>query len=61
MTGTQIGTNKESSGKQSIAAAPVVSDGADWKQNLVRPAVDTRVKTADVTATIGNDFEDYFL
>ena len=61
MTGSQIGTNKISPGQQPSTAAPTVSDGADWKQNLVRPPVDNRVKTADVTATKGNDFEDYFL
>jgi ATP-dependent RNA helicase DDX6/DHH1 len=52
MTGTQ-------------SAAPVVAttanDNIDWKQNLVKPPADNRVKTADVTATKGNDFEDYFL
>lgn len=61
MTGTQIGTNKEGTAQKPTTSAPVVSDGADWKQNLVRPAADTRVKTSDVTATKGNDFEDYFL
>jgi hypothetical protein len=33
----------------------------DWKSQLQRPAPDIRVKTEDVTATKGNDFEDYFL
>merc|ERR1719331_1185413 len=33
----------------------------DWKAQLQRPPVDNRVKTEDVTATKGNDFEDYFL
>ena len=32
-----------------------------WKQDLAVPAADERTKTADVTATKGNDFEDYFL
>ncbi len=54
MTGSQIGTKKD-------AAPQVQSDGADWKQELKRPPADTRVKTADVTATKGHDFEDYFL
>lgn len=53
--------NREVSPQQPTTAAPVVTDGADWKQNLVRPPVDNRVKTSDVTATKGNDFEDYFL
>lgn len=33
----------------------------DWKSQIVRPAPDNRYKTEDVTATKGNDFEDYFL
>eukprot|EP01118_Nematostelium_gracile_P004809 TRINITY_DN15738_c0_g1_i1.p1 TRINITY_DN15738_c0_g1~~TRINITY_DN15738_c0_g1_i1.p1 ORF type:complete len:412 (+),score=115.67 TRINITY_DN15738_c0_g1_i1:114-1349(+) len=33
----------------------------DWKSKLERPAVDSRPKTEDVTATKGNDFEDYYL
>jgi len=39
----------------------VVELGDDWKEKCVRPAPDTRVKTSDVTATKGNEFEDYFL
>jgi len=33
----------------------------DWKLKLERPVSDTRPKTEDVTATKGNDFEDYYL
>jgi ATP-dependent RNA helicase DDX6/DHH1 len=33
----------------------------DWKSKLERPTTDTRPKTEDVTATKGNDFEDYYL
>lgn len=33
----------------------------EWKQALKLPPPDTRIKTSDVTATKGNDFEDYFL
>jgi len=33
----------------------------DWKQQLQLPAPDLRSKTEDVTATKGNDFEDYLL
>ncbi|KAJ3055454.1 DExD/H-box ATP-dependent RNA helicase dhh1 [Rhizophlyctis rosea] len=33
----------------------------DWKRNLSLPAKDNRPKTEDVTATKGNEFEDYFL
>lgn len=35
--------------------------GEDWKATLALPPKDVRVKTEDVTATKGNDFEDYFL
>jgi len=38
-----------------------IGGGDDWKTQLVRPAPDTRVKTDDVLATKGNEFEDYFL
>lgn len=33
----------------------------DWKDTLKLPAKDTRVQTADVTATKGHEFEDYYL
>lgn len=36
-------------------------DPSQWKQDLTVPAADERTKTADVTDTKGNDFEDYFL
>ncbi|KAI3727601.1 hypothetical protein L6452_16219 [Arctium lappa] len=45
----------------------VHSDGSvdassqDWKAQLNIPAADTRYRTEDVTATKGNEFEDYFL
>jgi ATP-dependent RNA helicase DDX6/DHH1 len=35
--------------------------GENWKATLALPPKDVRVKTEDVTATKGNDFEDYFL
>ncbi|MCI4374397.1 hypothetical protein PGIGA_G00005690 [Pangasianodon gigas] len=35
--------------------------GDDWKKSLQLPQKDTRVKTSDVTATKGNEFEDYCL
>jgi ATP-dependent RNA helicase DDX6/DHH1 len=35
--------------------------GDDWKDQIKRPPKDGRTKTADVTATKGNEFEDYFL
>ncbi|AES80121.1 putative RNA helicase [Medicago truncatula] len=33
----------------------------DWKEKLKLPPADTRYRTEDVTATKGNEFEDYFL
>ncbi|XP_015697482.2 DEAD-box ATP-dependent RNA helicase 12 [Oryza brachyantha] len=41
--------------------AVVDSSSEDWKSQLNLPAPDTRYKTEDVTATKGNEFEDYFL
>uniref|UniRef100_A0A3B4AI44 RNA helicase n=1 Tax=Periophthalmus magnuspinnatus TaxID=409849 RepID=A0A3B4AI44_9GOBI len=35
--------------------------GDDWKKNLQLPPKDHRVRTSDVTATKGNEFEDYCL
>uniref|UniRef100_A0A9J8D2T9 RNA helicase n=2 Tax=Cyprinus carpio TaxID=7962 RepID=A0A9J8D2T9_CYPCA len=40
---------------------PGIRFGDDWKNSLQLPAKDTRVKTSDVTATKGNEFEDYCL
>ena len=31
--------------------------GEDWKEKINRPAPDMRVKTSDVTATKGNEFD----
>ena len=43
-------------------AAPVSFESEEnWKEELNLPEKDTRVKTADVTSTKGNDFEDYYL
>ncbi|KAJ3081098.1 DExD/H-box ATP-dependent RNA helicase dhh1 [Quaeritorhiza haematococci] len=36
-------------------------DSNDWKKSLALPPKDNRPKTEDVTATKGNEFEDYFL
>uniref|UniRef100_A0A673M584 RNA helicase n=1 Tax=Sinocyclocheilus rhinocerous TaxID=307959 RepID=A0A673M584_9TELE len=40
---------------------PGIRFGDDWKKSLQLPAKDSRVKTSDVTATKGNEFEDYCL
>lgn len=37
------------------------AEGEDWKSQLALPPKDTRRQTEDVTATKGNDFEDYYL
>ncbi|XP_071707951.1 DEAD-box ATP-dependent RNA helicase 8-like [Rutidosis leptorrhynchoides] len=37
------------------------SSSQDWKAQLSIPEADSRYKTEDVTATKGNEFEDYFL
>ncbi|KAG8391806.1 hypothetical protein BUALT_Bualt01G0225200 [Buddleja alternifolia] len=37
------------------------SSSQDWKGRLKLPPADTRYRTEDVTATKGNEFEDYFL
>merc|ERR1719382_491551 len=43
------------------AAPPAAQQTEQWRTQLRVPPKDTRVKTEDVTATKGNDFEDYFL
>lgn len=40
---------------------PPTKQEPDWKKELNVPAPDARVKTEDVTATKGNEFEDYYL
>eukprot|EP00877_Chromochloris_zofingiensis_P007973 jgi/Chrzof1/3429/Cz12g25040.t1 len=42
-------------------AADVSGQSGDWKAKLKLPPKDTRIRTEDVTATKGHDFEDYFL
>ncbi|KXZ50469.1 hypothetical protein GPECTOR_16g643 [Gonium pectorale] len=41
--------------------AATQSGTEDWKSRLALPPKDARVRTEDVTATKGNEFEDYFL
>jgi len=43
------------------ANADMKLDDAGWKSKLNLPAKDKRIKTADVTATKGHEFEDYCL
>uniref|UniRef100_W5LXK5 RNA helicase n=1 Tax=Lepisosteus oculatus TaxID=7918 RepID=W5LXK5_LEPOC len=42
-------------------ANTAIKPGDDWKKNLKLPPKDMRMKTSDVTATKGNEFEDYCL
>lgn len=57
-TATDSGVNEVDKTVQSEAGG---SSSQDWKARLNIPAPDTRFKTEDVTATKGNEFEDYFL
>ncbi|KAJ7571778.1 hypothetical protein O6H91_01G177100 [Diphasiastrum complanatum] len=54
----------ESESEQNHMAYMMTQAGSsvqDWKANLKLPSPDTRLQTEDVTATKGNEFEDYFL
>jgi len=44
-----------------VMAGVAPQQGEEWKNELALPPKDVRPKTEDVTATKGNDFEDYFL
>ncbi|KHG18488.1 DEAD-box ATP-dependent RNA helicase 8 -like protein [Gossypium arboreum] len=47
--------------EKTIQSEAFDSSSQDWKARLKMPPPDTRYKTEDVTATKGNEFEDYFL
>ncbi|TYJ08229.1 hypothetical protein E1A91_A11G060300v1 [Gossypium mustelinum] len=47
--------------EKTVQSEAVDSSSQDWKARLKMPPSDTRYKTEDVTATKGNEFEDYFL
>ncbi|KAK4483461.1 hypothetical protein RD792_010650 [Penstemon davidsonii] len=47
--------------EKTVQSEAVDSSSQDWKANLKLPPTDTRYQTEDVTATKGNEFEDYFL
>ncbi|KAL2457688.1 DEAD-box ATP-dependent RNA helicase 8 [Abeliophyllum distichum] len=47
--------------EKTVQSEAVDSSSQDWKASLKLPPLDTRYKTEDVTATKGNEFEDYFL
>ncbi|KAJ2736997.1 DExD/H-box ATP-dependent RNA helicase dhh1, partial [Coemansia sp. BCRC 34490] len=44
-----------------MANAHLSNSTGDWKKSLNAPTKDTRPQTEDVTATKGNEFEDYYL
>ncbi|TRY84542.1 hypothetical protein DNTS_001299 [Danionella cerebrum] len=56
---TQTGKAQKGSGVPQSSGG--IRFGDDWKKCLQLPPKDTRVKTTDVTATKGNEFEDYCL
>ncbi|KAJ6791240.1 DEAD-box ATP-dependent RNA helicase 6-like [Iris pallida] len=58
MGGGDPGTSDVAKTLQSETVGP---SSPDWKAQLKIPPRDTRYKTEDVTATKGNEFEDYFL
>ncbi|KAK8574348.1 hypothetical protein V6N13_016148 [Hibiscus sabdariffa] len=47
--------------EKTVQSEDVDSSSQDWKARLKIPPPDTRYKSEDVTATTGNEFEDYFL
>ncbi|KAG2279070.1 hypothetical protein Bca4012_040613 [Brassica carinata] len=47
--------------EKSVLSQAIDTNSEDWKARLKLPAPDTRFRTEDVTATKGNEFEDYFL
>ncbi|CAN1237122.1 DEAD-box ATP-dependent RNA helicase 8 [Linum grandiflorum] len=47
--------------EKTVQSEAVDSSSQDWKARLKLPPADTRYRTEDVTATKGNEFEDYFL
>eukprot|EP01023_Acetabularia_acetabulum_P026161 TRINITY_DN248_c0_g1_i2.p1 TRINITY_DN248_c0_g1~~TRINITY_DN248_c0_g1_i2.p1 ORF type:complete len:480 (+),score=58.66 TRINITY_DN248_c0_g1_i2:151-1440(+) len=53
--------NSAAAPTSSTAAGALDPNDANWKQKLSLPPRDPRHRTEDVTATKGNEFEDYFL
>ncbi|KAJ4876727.1 DEAD-box ATP-dependent RNA helicase 8 [Raphanus sativus] len=47
--------------EKTVLSEAIDTNSEDWKARLKLPAPDTRYRTEDVTATKGNEFEDYFL
>ncbi|XP_047341707.1 DEAD-box ATP-dependent RNA helicase 8-like [Impatiens glandulifera] len=62
MRRNQLGTDSGAvEVEKTVQSEAVNSSSQDWKTSLKIPPADTRFKTEDVTATKGNEFEDYFL
>ncbi|XP_051218413.1 DEAD-box ATP-dependent RNA helicase 6 [Lolium perenne] len=61
VAGEAAGTSRASEQQSRPAADDVDLSSQDWKAQLKLPPPDTRYQTEDVTATKGNEFEDYFL
>ncbi|XP_075957064.1 putative ATP-dependent RNA helicase DDX6 isoform X2 [Anarhichas minor] len=55
------GTINNGNSQLAPATNSVIKPGDDWKKSLKLPPKDTRMRTSDVTATKGNEFEDYCL
>ncbi|XP_059318178.1 DEAD-box ATP-dependent RNA helicase 8 isoform X2 [Lycium ferocissimum] len=47
--------------EKTVQSETIDGSSQDWKASLKIPPLDSRYRTEDVTATKGNDFEDYFL
>lgn len=47
--------------KKTVATNDTASSESDWRKDCVEPSKDNRIKTEDVTATKGHEFEDYYL
>ncbi|XP_078674753.1 putative ATP-dependent RNA helicase DDX6 [Branchiostoma floridae x Branchiostoma belcheri] len=56
-SGAGLAANHGQTGENKPSTGP----GEDWKKSLKVPPKDTRIRTTDVTATKGNEFEDYCL
>ncbi|KAK4344923.1 hypothetical protein RND71_035099 [Anisodus tanguticus] len=53
--------NNQLASDSTVQSEALHQSSQDWKARLKLPPADTRYRTEDVTATKGNEFEDYFL
>jgi ATP-dependent RNA helicase DDX6/DHH1 len=56
-----MSSSPASSSTPSTASKLNGNNNPEWKKDLILPAKDNRIKTADVTNTKGNEFEDFCL